>query len=77
MSRTAPAPVLDKGTLYVAYDRFVCGNVRCCGSTALYTGVTTGGAPVTPVTAADRREWASYGETSMTCECGAVTVPVG
>lgn len=61
------APVLDEGTLYLAYDRYVCGRVECCGMQALYTGVTIGGATVVPVNPNTVRQ-------TLTCECGAVTM---
>lgn len=64
-------PVLAEGRVYLAHDRFVC--TKCAGSSALFTGVTIGGAPVTPVTEADKREWATYGLGPLTCECGSVT----
>jgi hypothetical protein len=67
-----PTPVLKQGVLYLAHDRFVCARVPCAGMSALYTGYTIGGARVTRATAADKREWESYGLGPMTCECGAV-----
>src|SRR3546814_15286953 len=42
-----PEPVLEAEVIYYAHDRFVC--TQCCGMTALYTGVTIGGAPVLPI----------------------------
>lgn len=68
---TQPAPVLKPGRVYLAHDRFVC--TKCAGQTALYTGRTIGGARVTPVTAADIAEWATYDMGPLACECGAVT----
>ena len=32
-----PTPVLHGGVIYVAYDRFVCSNIHCAGSTAVYS----------------------------------------
>lgn len=45
-----PTPVLRPGVLYTAWDRYVCATLSCAGSSALYTGWTIGGAPVTPTT---------------------------
>lgn len=42
------APVLRPGVLYFAHDRIVCATIRCAGSCALFTGVTTGGAVLSP-----------------------------
>lgn len=64
--------ILKTGTLYLAYDRFVCASPSCAGSTALATGYTIGGAKVTKVTARDIAEWpADLGP--LACECGKVT----
>lgn len=70
---TTETHVLREGVVYLAFDRFVCASVRCAGMTALATGTTIGGARVTPVTEADKREWATYDLGPLTCECGSVT----
>lgn len=69
-----PAPLLLSTAVYIAHDRNVCANVCCAGATALYTGVTIGGAALSRVTSADVREWASYDLGPLRCECGAVTL---
>ncbi|WP_191564908.1 hypothetical protein [Janibacter melonis] len=67
------APVLRPGVLYFAHDRIVCATIRCAGSCALFTGVTTGGAVLSPVTDDDAAQWQTYGLGPMTCECTALT----
>lgn len=71
-----PTPSLTAGVLYLAHDRFVCNRIQCAGASALYTGVTIGGAPVLPMRAADLREWRRLTDDPAQCECGALTVPV-
>lgn len=66
-------PVLSPGVLYFAHDRIVCASIRCAGSCALFTGVTTGGAVLSPVTDDDAKEWKTHGLGPMTCECTALT----
>lgn len=61
-----PTPVLQPDTLYLAYDRIVC--IDCAGMTATYTGLTIGGAPVTPIIGSDVTEWANYGFGPLSCE---------
>lgn len=69
-----PQPVLTPGILYTAWDRYVCASIGCAGSTALHTGWTIGGAPVTPTTAEEVADWYAHPELgAMTCECGSVT----
>ncbi len=65
---TQQEPVLKAGRLYLAYDRVVCA--RCAGMTALYTGVTIGGAVVEPVRGTDVAEWATYDLGPLRCEGG-------
>jgi hypothetical protein len=68
-----PTPVLMPGTVYVAHDRYVCDDVSCAGMSALFTGWTIGGAPVSRVTLADVRDWYGYDGGSLgalSCECG-------
>src|SRR3546814_17369025 len=50
-----PEPVLEAEVIYYAHDRFVC--TQCSGITALYTGVTIGGAPVLPIEPRDVVAW--------------------
>lgn len=61
-------PALLRGRLYLAHDRFVCAD--CAGITALHTGRTIGGAPLSQVTTSDVREWASYDLGPLRCEGG-------
>lgn len=69
-----PTPVLRPGVLYTAWDRYVCATLSCAGSSALYTGWTIGGAPVTPTTAVEVADWYAYPELGpLTCECGTIT----
>lgn len=68
--------ILKPETVYVAHDRFVCASTRCAGVTAACTGVTTGGAKLREVDAADVIEWAQYELGALRCECGAVTAGV-
>jgi hypothetical protein len=63
-------PVLLQDQIYIAHDRYVCGTVACAGMTALYTGVTIGGAVLSPVTDEEAAEWATYDLGPLTCECG-------
>ena len=62
---------LKEGTLYLAYDRYVC--TRCCGESALMTGYTIGGARVVKATRADAAYWQEAGLGVLVCECGSVT----
>lgn len=64
---------LKEDRLYLAYDRVVCGRVRCAGGSAVATGVDLHGRPVTAATAADVEGWVAYGFEEMTCECGQVS----
>lgn len=68
-----PKPVLDAATIYCTPDRFICGQVQCAGTTALYTGRTSGGAPVLPVTAAEVALWSTEGMRPLACQCGALS----
>jgi hypothetical protein len=68
--------ILKPETVYVAHDRFVCASLQCAGVTAAMTGVTTGGAKLREVDAADVVEWQGYEMGALTCECGAVTAGV-
>ena len=69
-----PTPVLRPGILYTAWDRYVCATIQCAGSSALYTGTTIGGAPVTPTHPAEVAEWYRHPDLGpMTCECGQIT----
>ena len=70
MTTTTPTPVLYDGVIYLAHDRFVCADVGCAGSTALYTGRTIGGAVLTAITGRDVIEWASMNVGPLVCECG-------
>jgi hypothetical protein len=70
---TTMSAALRNDRVYLAHDRFVCGTVRCAGASALFSGETTGGAPVTPVTVDDVREWASYDLGEAICQCGRLT----
>lgn len=67
-----PQPVLSENKLYTAFDRIVCGRATCAGESATYTGITIGGAKVTPFTDRDAKECRDAGF-EPTCECGAVT----
>ena len=70
-----PKPVLDAETLYATYDRFVCGTTPCAGITAVFTGVTITGWPVTPVTPLEVAIWPeNLGP--VVCECGRLTASV-
>lgn len=69
-----PKPVLTPGVLYTAWDRYVCATLACAGSSALYTGRTIGGAPVTPTTPEEVAAWPHEELGPMTCECGRITV---
>lgn len=66
-------PVLAPDSLYAAYDRIVCDAGPCAGASALYAGVTLGGYPLHPVTAAMVTEWKTHGLGPLTCECGRLT----
>ena len=70
--------LLDPQRIYLAHDRWVCGESRCAGMTAAATGYTTGGAKVRLVTADDVEgwEWAGLGDT-LVCECGRLTARRG
>lgn len=75
---STPKPALLQGRLYLAHDRFVC--VDCAGITALHTGRTIGGAPLSLVTTSDVREWVGYDLGPLRCDGGhleASTSPTG
>src|SRR3546814_18323730 len=50
-----PEHVLEAEVIYYAHDRFVC--TQCCGMTAIYTGVTIGGATVLQIEPGDADAW--------------------
>lgn len=68
-----PTPVLAPQTIYSAWDRWICATPSCAGASALFTGVTIGGYVVTPVTAAEVKEWQEHDLGALTCECGRLT----
>jgi hypothetical protein len=69
-----PSPLLDEGTLYLAFDRYVCGRLNCCGATALYTRQTIGGAPVLDVTPEEVAAFSTLHDGApLVCECGKVS----
>ena len=70
---TTTSPVLNPETIYLCGQEFVCGTTRCAGSTAVFTGSGLHGEPISPVTAADVAEWASYDLGPLVCTCGALT----
>ncbi|MFE6508076.1 hypothetical protein ACFVBP_10435 [Nocardioides sp. NPDC057764] len=70
-----PKPALLRGRLYLAHDRFVCAD--CAGITALHTGRTIGGAPLSPVTTSDVREWVGYDLGPLRCEGGHLEASAG
>lgn len=65
--------MLAPQSLYAAFDRIVCNAGSCAGASALYAGVTIGGYPLHPVTAAMVTEWQTHGLGPLTCECGRLT----
>lgn len=80
---TRPGPTLEKGRMYLAWDRFVCGTLRCAGSTAFHTGVTIDGVPVEPITPDDVRAYYTPDDADiyagvdlgpMQCQCGSVVL---
>lgn len=71
MTSTNSRTALDKDKLYSAWDRIVCGRIRCAGACAVSTGHTIGGAQVLPLTAREAREHHEAGF-RVECECGAV-----
>lgn len=72
-----PEPVLDAGTVYATFDRFVHGETRCAGMTAVFTGTDLNGHRVRKVTAADVREWAKAGlGDEVRCECLAMAAVI-
>lgn len=74
---TATDSVLKAGTIYVAFDRFVCASIRCAGSTAAATGRDIDGHRLREIDSQDIAEWASYDVGALKCECGAVTADGG
>ncbi|WP_043651020.1 hypothetical protein [Cellulosimicrobium cellulans] len=74
---THPTPVLDPDRIYLAHDRWVCGEGRCAGMTAQHTGATTGGVRLRPVTVADVDDWEWAGLGTLTCECRRLTASRG
>ena len=73
---TRPEKLLHNDRIYLAADRIVCGRVACAGSTAAYTGWTTGGARVTVVRVDDVASWEAAGLGAMRCECGKVEASI-
>ena len=73
MAATTATAVLDADTVYIAFDRIVCGTARCAGSTAVATGRDLHGAKVQPMTPAERAEFAMLLPGS-TCECGRLSI---
>ena len=69
--------LLDPQRIYLAHDRWVCGETHCAGMTAATTGYTTGGAIVRPVTADDVEGWEWAGLGALGCECGRLTARRG
>ena len=67
------ASILKPGTVYLAFDRFVCADERCCGLTAHGSGFTLGGYPLTPVDAAMVAAWPVDELGLIVCQCGSVT----
>ena len=70
MTYPKPEKLLHNERMYLASDRIVCGRVRCAGSSAAYTGVTTGGARVSALRVEDVAAWSAMGLGPMACECG-------
>ncbi|MBW9213274.1 hypothetical protein KV102_00340 [Mumia sp. zg.B53] len=68
-------PALKPDRLYCAYDPFVC--VECAGATALATGMTIGGAPVTPLTVGEVVEWAASALGPLQCQGQHLEATVG
>jgi hypothetical protein len=64
---------LRADTIYATFDRFVCAEPRCAGSTARASGRDIDGTKLRAVDAADVREWDSYGLGPLRCECGHLT----
>lgn len=59
------------GTIYGAWDRWVCSEIPCAGMTATATGVTIGGYRLHPIAAEDVREvTALTGQRHIACDCG-------
>ncbi|MFE5309913.1 hypothetical protein [Isoptericola sp. NPDC056605] len=69
--------LLDPQRIYLAHDRWVCGETHCAGMTAATTGHTTSGAKVRPVTADDVEGWEWAGLGPLGCECGRLTARRG
>lgn len=70
MKFTAPKPVLKPDTIYLG-DNGMAICCKCAGQSALYTGRDISGQKVMRVRPEDLAE---ISETSMACECGAVTI---
>jgi hypothetical protein len=71
-TQNKPSPMRED-TIYLAHDRYVCGRVFCAGVTAHSSGLTIGGAIVSPVTAAEVKAWQEKFGAPLSCQCGAVT----
>lgn len=75
-------PALQAGVIYIAEDRYVCGSLRCAGSSAFHTGVTIPDfrgerhalVPLTGETgAAEVAYWNEHAAPlPLVCECGAL-----
>lgn len=78
MTTKTPGTTLVPTTLYEGDNgRIHCGEVRCAGANAAYTGRTIAGQPVRALTIDDVREWVRVLKTHPCCEgCGRSASPL-